>query len=134
MRSRGFQTSLAVCKPNQPCPALPSATCLHDSSSPACLGEQGVSLLLIGPFLDRYMSAAWVFHWSYTTNALAMLAVSCVCAVGVNISQFACLGRFSAVSFQVLLHATLKSQWQLLYGCLGGEFVFQTSAHSAPTS
>ena len=46
------------------------------------------------------MSSAWVFHWSYTTTGLAMLALSCVCAVGVNISQFACLGRFSAVSFQ----------------------------------
>jgi len=62
---------------------------------------QGWSLLLIGPFLDRYVSEKWVFHYSWTSAALVCLAVSCSLAVGVNLSQFACLGRFSAVSFQV---------------------------------
>ena len=51
------------------------------------------------------MSSAWVFNWEYSAHALLMLVLSCVCAVGVNISQFACLGRFSAVSFQVRCHA-----------------------------
>ena len=50
------------------------------------------------------MSNAWVFNWDYHTTAVAMLMLSCICAVGVNISQFACLGRFSAVSFQALSH------------------------------
>ena len=69
----------------------------HQHSWP---GAQGWSLLLVGPFLDRYMSDAWVSHWEYHTTAVAVLMLSCICAVGVNISQFACLGRFSAVSFQ----------------------------------
>jgi drug/metabolite transporter (DMT)-like permease len=32
------------------------------------------------------------------------LALSCFIAIGVNLSQFICIGRFSAVSFQVLGH------------------------------
>ena len=67
---------------------------------------QGWSLLLVGPFLDRYMSNAWVSSWDYHTAAVGMLMLSCICAVGVNISQFACLGRFSAVSFQACCQAT----------------------------
>ena len=62
---------------------------------------QGWTLLLIGPFLDRYVSSSWVFDFSYTFNAVVFLVLSCSMAVFVNISQFMCLGRFSAVSFQV---------------------------------
>ncbi len=62
---------------------------------------QGWTLLLIGPFLDRYVSSSWVFDFSYTFPALVFLVLSCSMAVFVNISQFMCLGRFSAVSFQV---------------------------------
>jgi solute carrier family 35 protein E3 len=61
---------------------------------------QGWTLMLLGPFLDRYVSAAWVFNYDWNVPALTCLALSCACAVGVNISQFMCLGRFSAVSYQ----------------------------------
>lgn len=61
---------------------------------------QGWSLMLIGPFLDRYVAQEWVFRYNWSTAALVCLAVSCSLAVGVNLSQFACLGRFSAVSYQ----------------------------------
>lgn len=57
--------------------------------------------MLLGPFLDRYVSAAWVFNYDWNVPALTFLALSCACAVGVNVSQFMCLGRFSAVSYQV---------------------------------
>lgn len=57
--------------------------------------------MLIGPFLDRYVAQDWVFQYNWSTAALVCLAVSCSLAVGVNLSQFACLGRFSAVSYQV---------------------------------
>ena len=67
-----------------------------------CHGSlQGWTLLLIGPFLDRYVSSSWVFDFSYSFNAVVFLVLSCSMAVFVNISQFMCLGRFSAVSFQV---------------------------------
>ena len=65
----------------------------------ACL--QAWTLLLLGPFLDRYISHGWVFNYDWNVPALTFLTLSCACAVGVNVSQFMCLGRFSAVSYQV---------------------------------
>ena len=86
----------------------------------ACLAcAQGLSLLLVGPCLDRYISSQWVFQWKYTAAALAVLVLSCACAVGVNIFQFACLGRFSAISVQacsqrihVLWRSKAMARWQ----------------------
>ena len=63
--------------------------------------EQGWSLLLIGPFLDYYVVDSWVGDYKFSSPATATLLFSCALAVLVNLSQFACLGRFSAVSFQV---------------------------------
>ena len=63
--------------------------------------------MLMGPFLDRYISANWVFNYDWNVPALTFLALSCACAVGVNISQFMCLGRFTAVSYQVPATALL---------------------------
>ena len=63
---------------------------------------QAWTLLLLGPFLDRYISHNWVFNYDWNVPALTFLALSCACAVGVNVSQFMCLGRFSAVSYQVI--------------------------------
>ena len=40
--------------------------------------------------------------------------LSCVIAVGVNLSQFICIGRFTAVSFQVLGH--MKTVLVLILG------------------
>lgn len=62
---------------------------------------QGWTLLLAGPFLDRFISGRWVMSFQFGVPVLMVLAVSCGCAVFVNLSQFMCLGRFSAVSFQV---------------------------------
>lgn len=40
-----------------------------------------------------------------TMNLLQMfIALSCAIAIGTNLSQFICIGRFTAVSFQVLGH------------------------------
>jgi hypothetical protein len=56
---------------------------------------------MMGPLLDRYISNSWVMNYDWNVPALSFLALSCACAVGVNVSQFMCLGRFSAVSYQV---------------------------------
>jgi solute carrier family 35 protein E3 len=66
---------------------------------------QGWSLLLIGPFLDYYVVDAWVLDFNWSTAAAVTLGASCALAVLVNLSQFACLGRFTAVSYQVLGHS-----------------------------
>ncbi len=83
---------------------------------------QAWTLLLLGPFLDRYISAGWVFNYDWNVPALTFLALSCACAVGVNVSQFMCLGRFTAVSYQVgshgrLLHVT-PQRFTGPYSCL----------------
>jgi solute carrier family 35 protein E3 len=62
---------------------------------------QGVMLLLVGPFVDKAVSGSWVSQYVATTPGLSCLLLSCIISVGVNISQFMCLGRFSAVTFQV---------------------------------
>lgn len=62
---------------------------------------QGVMLLLVGPLVDKAVSGAWVSAYTLTVPGLSCLLLSCLISVGVNISQFMCLGRFSAVTFQV---------------------------------
>lgn len=62
---------------------------------------QGVMLLLVGPMVDKAVSGQWVSNYTVTTPAMGCLLLSCLISVGVNISQFMCLGRFSAVTFQV---------------------------------
>jgi len=60
-----------------------------------------VLLLLAGPFIDKLVSKAWVLDYNFTVPGAQCLAMSCGVAILVNISQFMCLGRFSAISFQV---------------------------------
>ncbi|PWZ40201.1 UDP-rhamnose/UDP-galactose transporter 6 [Zea mays] len=65
---------------------------------------QAGSLLLVGPFADYLLTGKRVDQFSLSSLALFFLALSCFIAIGVNLSQFICIGRFSAVSFQVLGH------------------------------
>lgn len=65
---------------------------------------QGVSLILIGPFVDYKISGLWLGDYRMTSLSLLAMMVSCMVAVGVNVSQYACLGRFQAATFQVWPH------------------------------
>eukprot|EP00798_Chlamydomonas_sp_ICE-L_P031301 gene31301-6449_t len=65
---------------------------------------QGLMLMFVGPFIDLGISEKWIFDYALTMTNLQWLLLSCGVAVLVNISQFMCLGRFSAVTFQVLGH------------------------------
>jgi solute carrier family 35 protein E3 len=95
------------------------------------LALQGMLLLCLGPFIDQLVSKQWILDYQYSVPglqvrhpacyhtlkpamiaerwitptyvlfSLQVLAVSCVVAVAVNVSQFMCLGRFSALTFQV---------------------------------
>lgn len=60
-----------------------------------------VFLLVIGPLLDWAITGGWVFQYGFTPAAATVIMSSCALAIGVNLSQFACLGRFSAVAYQV---------------------------------
>jgi solute carrier family 35 protein E3 len=63
---------------------------------------QGVMLMLLGPWVDAAVSGNWIGNYQLTSGASGVLVLSCAISVAVNLSQFMCLGRFSAVTFQVI--------------------------------
>ncbi|KAF5784673.1 putative sugar phosphate transporter domain, bi-functional UDP-rhamnose/UDP-galactose transporter [Helianthus annuus] len=80
----------------------------HQLSSFNLLGHtapiQAGSLLLAGPFVDYWLTNMRVDAFKYDIASLLFLFLSCTIAIGTNLSQFICIGRFSAVTFQVLGH------------------------------
>lgn len=65
---------------------------------------QAVSLLVLGPFLDLWLTNQRVDKFDYSFISAFFILLSCIIAIGTNLSQFICIGRFTAVSFQVLGH------------------------------
>ncbi|CAO2817414.1 unnamed protein product [Amaranthus hypochondriacus] len=65
---------------------------------------QAISLLVLGPFIDYYLNGKFLLTYKMSTGALLFILLSCSLAVFCNVSQYLCIGRFSAVSFQVLGH------------------------------
>ncbi|KAL6271033.1 hypothetical protein ACE6H2_027944 [Prunus campanulata] len=65
---------------------------------------QALSLLVFGPFFDYYLTGKVLLEYKLSSTALFFILLSCSLAVFCNISQYLCIGRFSAVSFQVLGH------------------------------
>eukprot|EP00268_Persea_americana_P031910 TRINITY_DN3117_c0_g1_i3.p1 TRINITY_DN3117_c0_g1~~TRINITY_DN3117_c0_g1_i3.p1 ORF type:complete len:336 (-),score=47.99 TRINITY_DN3117_c0_g1_i3:505-1512(-) len=65
---------------------------------------QAATLLVLGPFLDFWLTNKRVDKYDYNVAATFFIVLSCTIAVGTNLSQFICIGRFTAVSFQVLGH------------------------------
>eukprot|EP00668_Euglena_longa_P042950 GGOE01056872.1.p1 GENE.GGOE01056872.1~~GGOE01056872.1.p1 ORF type:complete len:342 (+),score=125.58 GGOE01056872.1:73-1098(+) len=91
----------------------------YDMPSNALLAKtafaQGSTLLLFGPVLDRAFSGRWITEYEFTDGfVVQMLLLSSFLALGVNFSQFLVLGRFSAVTFQIMGH--LKTMLVLLLG------------------
>lgn len=58
----------------------------------------------------------WVFEFPFIYAVNMTILATCALAVGVNVSQFMCLGRFTAVAYQVLSHT--KTICVLLGGAL----------------
>jgi uncharacterized membrane protein len=75
---------------------------------------QAVSLIILGPFADYYLNGQWLFNYSFSTGATFFILLSCSLAVFCNMSQYLCIGRFSATSFQVLGH--MKTVCVLILG------------------
>ncbi|GMH30709.1 hypothetical protein Nepgr_032552 [Nepenthes gracilis] len=65
---------------------------------------QAATLLVLGPFLDYCLTNKRVDAFSYNFPSVIFIILSCTIAIGTNLSQFICIGRFTAVSFQVLGH------------------------------
>ncbi|PSS17190.1 UDP-galactose transporter like [Actinidia chinensis var. chinensis] len=77
---------------------------------------QALSLLLLGPFIDYYLGGKFIANYRMSSGATLFILLSCSLAVFCNISQYLCIGRFSAVSFQVLGH--MKTVFVLTLGWL----------------
>eukprot|EP00798_Chlamydomonas_sp_ICE-L_P014735 gene14735-20780_t len=71
------------------------------NSAPA----QGVILWMFGPYLDKAITGHSFMAYEWNIQAIGVLCASCTLAILVNVSQFMCLGRFSAFTFQILGHA-----------------------------
>ncbi|KAB1207661.1 UDP-galactose transporter 2 [Morella rubra] len=65
---------------------------------------QAVSLLVLGPVVDYYLTGNLLPNYNLSAGAVFFILLSCSLAVFCNMSQYLCIGRFSAVSFQVLGH------------------------------
>ncbi|KAK2371704.1 UDP-rhamnose/UDP-galactose transporter 2 [Trifolium repens] len=65
---------------------------------------QAIFLLFLGPFVDYYLSGKLITNYEMSSGAFLCILLSCSLAVFCNVSQYLCIGRFSAVSFQVLGH------------------------------
>ncbi|CAL9126564.1 unnamed protein product [Musa textilis] len=75
---------------------------------------QAVSLLIVGPFADYYLNHHSLLEYRFTSGATFFILLSCSLAVFCNMSQYLCIGRFSATSFQVLGH--MKTVCVLMLG------------------
>ncbi|XP_050228875.1 UDP-rhamnose/UDP-galactose transporter 3-like [Mercurialis annua] len=75
---------------------------------------QALSLLVTGPFVDYCLTGKLVSDYAFSPAAFIFIIVSCGLAVFCNVSQYLCIGRFSAVSFQVLGH--MKTVCVLILG------------------
>lgn len=75
---------------------------------------QACSLLLFGPFCDYILNGRNLLEYQFSAGSVLFIGLSCTLAVFCNLSQYLCIGRFSAVSFQVLGH--MKTVCVLLLG------------------
>ncbi|ERN11473.1 hypothetical protein AMTRI_Chr03g138060 [Amborella trichopoda] len=75
---------------------------------------QALSLLILGPFADYYLNGRFILNYTLSSGAIFFIMLSCALAVFCNMSQYLCIGRFSAVSFQVLGH--MKTVCVLILG------------------
>ncbi|OVA09300.1 Triose-phosphate transporter domain [Macleaya cordata] len=65
---------------------------------------QALSLLVFGPFIDYYLNGQFIANYKLSPGVIFFILLSCSLAVFCNVSQYLCIGRFSATSFQVLGH------------------------------
>ncbi|KAE9604119.1 hypothetical protein Lal_00002014 [Lupinus albus] len=75
---------------------------------------QAGTLLIFGPFLDKFLTNLNVFAFKYTTQVTFFIVLSCLISISVNFSTFLVIGKTSPVTYQVLGH--LKTCLVLAFG------------------
>ncbi|KAL8489876.1 hypothetical protein ACS0TY_025678 [Phlomoides rotata] len=76
----------------------------------------GRRMKLLNTVLSGISSGARVHSRASLIILQVFIVISCTIAVGTNLSQFICIGRFTAISFQVLCH--MKTILVLILGFL----------------
>jgi solute carrier family 35 protein E3 len=61
----------------------------------------GVILVILSPVMDYRVAKQWITEYYWNTVVIWGILLSTSLAILVNLSQFLCLGKFSAVQFQV---------------------------------
>jgi len=84
-----------------------------------------MSLLLLSPVLDKLSTGIFVTDYRWSRGSALCLVMSCSAAVLVNVSQFLVLGRFTAVTYQVLGHAKTICVLVVGYLFFGGQITGQ---------
>ncbi|KAL1559283.1 UDP-xylose transporter 3 [Salvia divinorum] len=79
----------------------------------SCL-YQALTLLISGPFLDRFLTNQNVYSFEYTPKVVGFIVLSCLISISVNFSTFLVIGKTSPVTYQVLGH--LKTCLVLAFG------------------
>eukprot|EP00270_Netrium_digitus_P007771 TRINITY_DN2283_c0_g1_i1.p1 TRINITY_DN2283_c0_g1~~TRINITY_DN2283_c0_g1_i1.p1 ORF type:complete len:262 (+),score=60.63 TRINITY_DN2283_c0_g1_i1:349-1134(+) len=75
---------------------------------------QACCLIFAGPFCDYFLTNKNVVNYPFTWASSGCILLSCFLALLVNTSTYLCIGKFSAVSFQVLGH--MKTLCVLILG------------------
>lgn len=64
----------------------------------------GLGLFIFAPFLDFVFYRRNVLEHKWGYNVTILVFISCIISIGVNVSQFYCLRKFSASEFQICGH------------------------------
>lgn len=79
----------------------------------------GFLLILFSPVMDYTVTEQWIIDYSWSSIAIWGIVLSTLLAILVNLSQFLCLGKFSAVEFQMMGHvktvAIFAISWVVLH-------------------
>ncbi|KAK2665078.1 hypothetical protein Ddye_003652 [Dipteronia dyeriana] len=74
---------------------------------------QAVSLIVTSPLIDYFLSSKLSSDYKLSTGTFFFILLSCSLADFCNVSQYLCIRRFSAVSFQLLGVCVLMLGWML---------------------
>lgn len=65
---------------------------------------QAVCLIVSGPLVDYILTGKSILEYKLSRGSVGAICISCFLALFVNMSTYLCIGKFSAVTFQVLGH------------------------------
>ena len=89
---------------------------------------QAACLILSGPFVDYFLTGNSILEYTLSKGSVGAICISCFLALFVNMSTYLCIGKFSAVTFQVLGHMktvlVLALGWLLFQSVLSYKNLF----------